>query len=138
MAKAKKIYIKKPREKKKEHITEAAQHKGDFRKTPRWKAWRRYLIEKQKTDPITGSKLTRSANCHHMDMREENYENLDESRFIIMNCKSHSLLHFVFATRDWRAAIKALYSLCEKMEKYNKDNPNWSFDDANNRAWPIE
>jgi hypothetical protein len=138
MAKTKKIYVRKPKVKEEKHVTEAAQHKGDFRKTPRWKFWRRFLIDKQKKDPITGSKLTKGANCHHMDMREENYENLDEKRFRMLNKKSHDTVHFFFAMKDWRAGVKALVEILEYMEKYNTDNPNWSFDDANNRAWPVE
>lgn len=133
----KKVYVKKPKVVE-EKITEAAQHKGDFRKTLRWKLWRKFLITKQKVDPITGSKLTKGANCHHMDMREENYENLDEKRFRMLNSKTHTMVHFFYSMRDWRKALDELRKILEFMEEYNNDNPNWSFDDANNRAFPVE
>lgn len=141
MAKKKSIYIKKPKtiiKEEKPQLTEAAKHKGDFRKSLRWKLWRKFLINKQKIDPITGSKLTKGANCHHMDMREENYENLDEKRFRMLNKKTHDMVHFFFAMKDWRKALEETRKILEFMEEYNNDNPNWSFDDANNRAWPHE
>ena len=112
----KKVYVKKPKVIIEEKITEAAQHKGDFRKTLRWKLWRKFLITKQKVDPITGSKLTKGANCHHMDMREENYENLDEKRFRMLNSKTHTMVHFFYSMRDWRKALDELRKILEFMD----------------------
>lgn len=120
---------------KKATLTEAALHKNDFRKSKRWWRFRTWLKSFQKVDPITGSKLTKGANCHHKDMREENYENLDPKRFVMLNAKSHQVVHFFFAMRDWRAGIKALEKILLEMEKYNSDSPNWSLDDENNSAF---
>ena len=40
--------------------------KGKFRGSKEWKEFRAYMRDKQKVDPITGAKLTRMANLHHL------------------------------------------------------------------------
>ena len=98
--------------------------KTKFRRTARWIKFRRYLKSKQKTDPITGSPLTPSCSVHHLDMREENYEDLsDETHYVALNSTSHSTVHFLWqAHGGWRRAVLSLIRILKSMEHINKGN----------------
>ena len=61
-----------------------------------------------------------------------------EENYTVIYQSMNILDFFVNDCKDWRAGVKALVEILEYMEKYNTDNPNLSFDDANNRAWPVE
>ena len=63
---------------------------------------------------------------------------LIEENYTVIYQSMNILDFFMKDCKDWRAGVKALVEILEYMEKYNTDNPNWSFDDANNRAWPVE
>lgn len=100
--------------------------KKKVRSSKEWKAFRKMIILEQKVDPITGSKLTKMANCHHLDMNAENYQNLIRDNFIALNPKSHDLIHFLFnikdknGNRDYDNALKRLKEVLDKMNKLNK------------------
>lgn len=105
--------------------------KKKVRSTKEWKEFRKKIILEQKVDPITGSKLTKMANCHHLDMSAENYQNLIRDNFIALNPKSHDLIHFLFnikdknGNRDYKNAIKRLTAVLDKMNQINeKDAPH--------------
>lgn len=70
--------------------------KNKVRKSKEWKEFRENLIKEQKTDPITGKKLTKGCNCHHRDLHIENYDKFDIERQVMLNRQSHSLLHMVY------------------------------------------
>lgn len=53
-----------------------------------------------------------------------------ENNFTVINQNFNIIKFLTEDCKDWRAAIKALYSLCEKIEKYSNNNPSQSFDDA--------
>ena len=72
--------------------------KASFRRSPEWKAFRESLIKRDKKDFITGSTLNKKANCHHLDMSEENYEDLSNpDNFIMLNKRTHTLIHTLFS-----------------------------------------
>lgn len=100
-----------------------AAERKKFRYTETWKNFRKRLIVKQKVDPITGSKLGKLANCHHMDLDDEHYTDVsDESHFVMLNKLSHDVVHFFFLKSDpkaWRKRIKGLIKILEKMEELN-------------------
>lgn len=77
----------------------------------------------QKIDPITGSRLTPRAVCHHLDLNAENYEKVSEDRQIMLNSQSHDLLHYVYGDGNrrynWRKRILNLIALCKRMDKFN-------------------
>lgn len=74
-----------------------AQERAKFRKSKQWNDFKKYMYEKfDGKDPITGKRLYRGWNLHHLDTNPENYNILDENNFIPLNRKTHSTLHFLF------------------------------------------
>lgn len=108
-------------------MSPAERKKSKFRASQKWKKFRKDLKKKQQTDPITGSKLTPRSVCHHLDLREENYEMVSEERQVMVNPLSHDLIHYVFGDGnkyyDWRERLENLKKICERMEQY-KENLN--------------
>ena len=98
--------------------------KTKFRATKKWKEFRDHMRELQKTDPVTGQKLTRLANLHHCDLNEEHYEDLsNEDNFVFLNQMTHRCVHFLFSKskpKQWRERIERLIPILEKMEKINE------------------
>ena len=48
-------------------------------------------------DPITRKKIIKGCNLHHLDLREANYNSLDdETRFILLNKHTHEMIHFLY------------------------------------------
>ena len=92
--------------------------KSKFRATKEWKEFRKMIIIEQKVDLITGSKLTKMANCHHLDLNEENYQNLNRDNFIALNPKSHEVIHFLFKP-DWRERLDKIKEILIAMESIN-------------------
>lgn len=97
--------------------------KTKFRRSSRWLKFRRYMKATQKTDPVTGSPLSAGFSVHHLDLREEHYEDLSEpGRFVGLNNLSHSTCHFLYqAHGGWRKAILALIKILKMMDKYSND-----------------
>lgn len=97
--------------------------KTKFRASKKWKEFRDRKRREQKVDPITGAKLTRLANLHHLDLNETHYEDLsDESHFVFLNRKTHETVHFLFSKsqpRQWRKRVLALIKILKKMENIN-------------------
>ena len=95
--------------------------KRKFRATKKWKEFRDYMRKKQKVDPITGQKLTRMANLHHLNMNEEFYEDIsDEDNFVFLNQATHDTIHFFFLKSkptEWRKRLLRLIPYLKKMEK---------------------
>ena len=106
-------------------MSPAERKKSKFRASQKWKKFRKDLKKKQQTDPITGSKLTTRAVCHHLDLREENYEMVSEERQVMVNPLSHDLIHYVFGDGnkyyDWRERLENLKKICERMEQYKEN-----------------
>lgn len=85
--------------------------KGEFRKTSIWKSFRKlFYIRETKTlkngkkrdtpnnDALTLRPLTRTFNLHHMSLDSRHYTDIsDKSKFIALNSKSHSLLHYAYS-----------------------------------------
>lgn len=97
-----------------------------FRRSKAWKTFREKLRKKQKKDPVTGSPLTKTCTCHHLDENPKNYDNIeDESKFICLNNMTHSVLHFCWGDaqkrNDWKERIKKLTELCELMDEINNE-----------------
>ena len=72
--------------------------KRDFRGSKKWKNVRHSKnVEQNGIDPITMKKLTKYNNCHHLDQREENYQNVDDlNRFVCLNKQTHEVLHILY------------------------------------------
>lgn len=97
--------------------------KQKFRASKKWRDFRDKKRKEQMVDPITGAKLSRLANLHHLDLNEEHYEDIsDESHFIFLNQMMHKVVHALFLKskpREWRKRILALIKILKQMEKIN-------------------
>lgn len=64
-----------------------------FRRTTVWNSFRKGLKEERKTDFLTGRKLTKTWNCHHMRFDSRLYTDLDKKFFRCYNNQIHELVH---------------------------------------------
>lgn len=101
--------------------SKAQSAKTKFRRSAKWTKFRRHMKSSQKVDPITGSPLAPTCSVHHLDMREENYEDLsNESHFVALNAQSHETVHFLWQARGgWRRAVLSLITILKSMERIN-------------------
>ena len=67
--------------------------KGEYRTTSFWKDFRNLLKKERKTDYLTGRKLTKTWNCHHMRFDPRLYTYLDKEFFRCYNNQIHDLVH---------------------------------------------
>lgn len=100
-------------------MTKESKHKAEFRKTSKWKNWRKYLKTKRKVDECTGKPLLKGFQVHHLDMRDENYEDLREEKFSVLNRKTHDCIHWLFRYSNWREVMQKMADILERMEEYN-------------------
>ena len=92
--------------------------KSKFRRSVEWKNFRNRMADLyDNKDAITGKPLRKGWNLHHLDMSVENYQDLDESKFIPLNKSTHEMLHQVFR---YSYAIDKLTYYVDKMNQLNK------------------
>lgn len=108
----------------KKKVNKSQQMKKDFRASDIWKKFRLLMIEAQEgIDIITLKKLYKGSNCHHCDLREENYTNIDDpSRFCMLNKKTHSMIHWLYPywLKD-PEVIDRLIVVLENMKRCSND-----------------
>lgn len=117
------------------------QEKGEFRKTKKWKDFRRkFYIKETKTlkngkkrdipnvDALTLKPLSRTFNLHHMCLDPRQYTNL-KNEFIPLNSQSHEFLHWAYTQycRD-PEILDRLIALVKEMYDINngKDVKNYN------------
>ncbi|MCQ2589278.1 MAG: hypothetical protein MJ179_02535 [Treponema sp.] len=105
------------------HRTEESKYKAKIRNRKAFKELKeRKRKEQGGLDYIMGKKLSKKYNCHHLDQRIENYENLSEDRFVALGLTIHDIVHQL-----WRyyekdpTVIDRLKEVLEKMKKYSED-----------------
>ena len=64
-----------------------------FRRTSVWNNFRKELKAERKVDYLTGRKLTKTSNCHHMRFNSKFYTDLDKKFFRTYNNQIHDLVH---------------------------------------------
>lgn len=103
--------------------TSAQQMRDNIRLSDDWWFMRQRLMEEQKIDPVTQSKLTVRANCHHLDQRDENYNKLIDKRFIMLNPRTHKFIHFIYPAykKYGEQVLVALRDILDKMIEYSND-----------------
>ena len=96
--------------------------KAKFRKSKEWKEFRKRIFDKQDgKDTITGKKLYKGYNVHHLDMSEANYDKLTEENFVALNKQTHEALHFLFRYYQKDPAIlDRLKTVLDRMNELNK------------------
>ena len=98
--------------------------KTKFRSSKKWKEFRDRMRHEQQVDPVTGQKLTRMANLHHLDLDEDHYEDIsNEDNFVFVNQLTHKVIHWFFSKSkptQWRERWERLKPILESMERINK------------------
>ena len=96
--------------------------KSKFRKTKEWREFRKIIFDKQEgKDAITGKKLYKCYNVHHLDMSADNYDKLIEENFIAVNKATHEALHFLFRYyKNDKDILNRIKQVLEKMTELNK------------------
>lgn len=96
--------------------------KAKFRQTKTWKEFRQKMRDKQNgLDYITGKKLNKFWNLHHLDMSIENYEKLEEDNFICLNKQMHETIHTLFRYyKKDPTTLDRLKTVLDRMNELNK------------------
>ena len=96
--------------------------KAKFRQSKEWKEFRKRIFDKQDgKDVITGKKLYKGFNCHHLDMSAENYDQLIEENFIAVNKTTHETIHTLFRYYQKDPNIlDRLKTVLDRMNELNK------------------
>ena len=95
--------------------------KAKFRQSKEWKEFRKKIFDKQDgKDIITGKKLYKGYNTHHLDMSAENYDKLTEENFVALNKQTHEALHFLF--RYYQKDPSVLDRFKEVLDRMNELN----------------
>ena len=96
--------------------------KAKFRASKEWREFRKRMFDKQNgKDIITGKKLYRCYNVHHLDMSADNYDKLIEENFIAVNKATHEALHFLFRYyKNDKDILNRIKQVLEKMTELNK------------------
>lgn len=116
----------KPKKQKKRHIENL---KEKFRKSREWKEFRsKMAVLANHRDYITGKRLVKGYNVHHLrtEQEAENYCDIsNESEFLPLNPQSHKLLHYLFTyyQKD-RGIIGRLVEVLDKMVELSPSNAN--------------
>lgn len=109
----------------KSKLSEKQIMKRKVRASAEWAELRKQVYEMQNgIDPITLRPLTRGWALHHMDQREENYDNLDPERFLAVSHTHHEFLHWGFNIYKRTKSFDFLDVLKEEiltMYKYSED-----------------
>lgn len=99
--------------------------KRKVRKSPEWAELRQLKFNEQNgVDPITLRPLTKGWALHHMDLREEHYDNLNPERFLAVSHTHHEMLHWGFNIYKRTKSFDFLDILKEEilnMYKYSED-----------------
>lgn len=108
-------------EKKETKKTYNSAEKAQFRRSDKWRRFRESLMERDKKDYITNSKLNAKANCHHLDMSSEHYEDLsDPDHFIMLNKRTHTMIHQLFCYyRKDPSILDRIKEILDKMVELN-------------------
>lgn len=105
-------------------LNKAQQKKRDFRKSKKWLNFRKKKMNDQKgIDPITGCKLTGRWNCHHKNLNEEEYENIEqEENFIAINRTTHDAIHWILRYVKKYKDLRALNNFYDEIVRESKLN----------------
>lgn len=103
---------------------ERREFKVKVRKSPEWAELRKVKFDEQNgIDPITLRPLTHGYNCHHMQCEDwKKYDDLDPEKFVCLNSKSHTTIHFlwdIIKREGDFGVLERLKLYLEKMKELN-------------------
>ena len=103
-------------------LNEQHKIKRNLRNTKAWKQLRHDKnVEQGGIDPITGGKLTKTANLHRMDLYFENYTKIeDHDKFVLLNKLTHDFVHWIYKyyVKD-KDVIERIVKILDKMVEIN-------------------
>ena len=105
------------------NMNEIQKMKRNFRASKAWKdLQRKKKIQQQGYCAVLMTKLTRTANLHHLNLDATKYTDLsNEDNFVYLSNKVHDCVHLLYGSKcGWRNAIGRLIEILEKMDKVNK------------------
>ena len=105
------------------NMNEIQKIKRNFRASKAWKdLQRKKKIAQQGYCAVLMSKLTKTANLHHLNLDATKYTDLsNEDNFVYLSNKVHDCVHLLYGSRcGWRNAVGRLIAIFEKMDKANK------------------
>ena len=108
---------------KKSCTSEAQKMKRNFRASKAWKdLQRKKKIAQQGYCAVLMTKLTRTANLHHLNLDATKYTDLsNEDNFVYLSNKVHDCVHLLYGSKcGWRNAVGRLIAIFEKMDNVNK------------------
>lgn len=105
--------------KSKSKQTAESKAKAKFRRTAKWKNFRKMLKKKRKVDFVTQKPLLKGFQVHHANMQLGMYNVLDEDEYYTLSKTSHEVVHWLFRYTDWRDMLNRLYTILEHMERVN-------------------
>ena len=96
--------------------------KAKFRQSKEWKEFRKTRFDKQDgKDTITGKKLYKGYNVHHLSMDAETYDKLIEENFIAVNKTTHETIHALFRYyKNDKDILNRIKQVLDKMVELNK------------------
>ena len=95
--------------------------KSKFRATSKWKKFRSQMKTERKIDYITQKRLLKGWNLHHLDLNEQNYQDIsDETKFVCLNKMTHEIVHdlYRYYVKD-PEVIDRLKEVLERMRQIN-------------------
>ena len=101
-----------------------AKERNSFRKTKLWQAFRKQIAKLyDNRDAITGDRLRKGWNLHHMDLDKQNYDKLIPEHFIPLNKGTHDLLHrlYTFIVKAKNDRFDNLLSMIYYMRALNDE-----------------
>lgn len=99
--------------------------KAKFRSSALWRVFREHMASLYNNrDAITGEKLRKGWQLHHLDLNSEHYKDLIEENFIPVNVGTHELLHreYLFYMKEARA--EKMKQILLKMYELNNIKEN--------------
>lgn len=98
------------------------QERSAFRRTKQWLDFRKKMYDKYEgKDAITGEKLRKGWNLHHMDLNKDNYTDLsNEDNFLPLNKGTHDKLHAIYIFSKKEIRMQKLLECAAKMREINK------------------
>ena len=97
--------------------------KRRFRDSKKWKDFREHMkMLQNETCQITGARLTKLWQLHHLNLDETKYDELIDENFVCLSWNMHKVVHALFVKskpRAWRSRVLNLIRILKKMEKLN-------------------
>lgn len=97
--------------------------KRRFRDSKKWKDFREHMKTLQnETCQISGAKLTKLWQLHHLNLDETKYDELIDENFVCLSWNMHKVVHALFVKskpKAWRSRVLNLIRILKMMEKLN-------------------